>query len=176
MSDNFVYELSARIKENNPITSLPASETSIPTGAGTSFLNSMNEAKTGFRQLGSDITQTTSAMTTLGIISADAGDKMMFVRSMVMLSWSAMTVYTAYRAMVQAWQARETAMAAIESAAAMATQNWPGLALATAAAVAVPLSFEAGRRFGSGEWNVNFDDSVLGRRKAIEQFRQVTMY
>jgi hypothetical protein len=80
------------------------------------------------------------------------------LRTVIITNYSILMLQGAYRTFVAAKQAREIAIAASETAAMAAAQQWVNIGLAAGAAVLVGASlaigYTVGEKFGSGDWNL----------------------
>ena len=80
------------------------------------------------------------------------------LRTIVVTNYSILMLQGAFRTLVKAREAREVAMAAGETVAMAAAQQWANIAIATGAAILVSTSLAAGyvvgEKLGSGDWHL----------------------
>ena len=80
------------------------------------------------------------------------------LRTVIITNYSILMLQGAYRAIIKAQEAREIAMAASETAAMAAAQQWVNIGLAAGAAVlagaSLAIGYTIGEKFGSGDWNL----------------------
>lgn len=80
------------------------------------------------------------------------------LRTIVITNYSLLMLQGAYRTIIKAKEAREITLAASETAAMAAAQQWQNIAIAAGAALLVGSSlavgYTVGEKFGSGDWNL----------------------
>ena len=91
-------------------------------------------------------------------IHIDMNSKLMkALRTVIITNYSILMLQDAYRSIVKAQTTRELALAAGETTAMAAAQQWHAIALAAGAAATVAMSFgvgyAVGERIGSGDWH-----------------------
>ena len=99
------------------------------------------------------------------------------LRTVIVTNYSILMLQGAYRTYAKAKEAREIAIAASETAAMAAAQQWVNIALAAGAALLVGASlavgYTVGEKFGSGDWNLPSGDirSPMQRRAMESNLR-----
>lgn len=119
------------------------------------------------------LASTVENLRSLGIDIDENNRVLRGLRAMIITNYSLYALYSAYRAYVTAQAVRETAMAAKETAEAVASRDWKKLIMASAAASMVASSFGAGYELGSGNWKLPSIDwsNPTERRKAKRQMQ-----
>ena len=98
------------------------------------------------------------------------------LRSAVLTGYSLYMLYNAVAAVRRAQALKETAIAAGETTALAAAQQWHMIAQGIAAAALVTGAFVVGEKFGSGDWKLPSVDmsNPADRRTAARRLNQVT--
>ena len=101
------------------------------------------------------------------------------LRTVIITNYSILMLQGAYRTVIKARQIREMALAASETAAMAAAQQWANIAIAAGAALLVggslAIGYTVGEKFGSGDWNLpNRNISNPQDRRAIENDLRAT--
>jgi hypothetical protein len=147
----------------------------IPTGGLTGSYNTLESSMASYDQASGSLNLGISGISprmfmsninnlrALGI-EVDTNNRVLgALQKLIIINYSALMLNSAYRTAVKAHAARETAMAAAETAAILGTpiigwsQIWR-IPIALGAAAMVTAAFETGQKFGSGEWNFKGGD------------------